>query len=285
MNEQTFTEKLIAQERILTLIALLFIIMIAWWYLLAGAGTGMNISATTTWQFPQQGSLPLFHQQWTLHYALLMLIMWWVMMIAMMLPSAAPMILLYARVYHQAKAKRQITSSRFTIPAFVGGYIIIWLGFSLGAIILQYYLEQLGLIHGMMMWITERHLSAGLLIIAGIYQFSPIKHTCLKQCRSPVEFLSRHWQQDNLGALKMGIHHGIYCLGCCWILMLLLFSGGIMNLVWIAGLAIIVLIEKLLPFGQVFSRLLGLHLCVFGLWMMLNHHPIKKLCYLEITEL
>jgi predicted metal-binding membrane protein len=269
MNEMTFTEKLIAQERVITLGALIFITMIAWWYLLAGAGTGMNISAMTTWQFPQQESLPLFHQQWTLHYAGLMLIMWWVMMIAMMLPSATPMILLYARVYRQAQTKQQINSSS-SIPAFVVGYLLIWLGFSLAAVLLQCLLEQLGLVHGMMMWISERHLSAGLLIIAGIYQFSPIKHACLKQCRSPVEFISRHWQQGNLGALKMGISHGTFCLGCCWILMLLLFAGGIMNLVWIAGLAIIVLAEKLLPIGQMISRLLGMLLCVSGLWIMIN---------------
>jgi predicted metal-binding membrane protein len=270
MNELTFTEKLITRERIVTLVALMLITMIAWWYLLTGAGTGMNISAMTTWQFPQQESLQPFHHQWTLHYALLMLLMWWVMMIAMMLPSATPMILLYARVYRQAQTKRQINSIIIPTPAFVAGYLFIWFGFSVAAVLLQHYLEQLGIVHGVMMWITERQLSAGLLIIAGIYQFSPIKHACLKQCRSPVEFISRYWQQGNLGAMNMGMHHGIFCLGCCWILMLLLFSGGIMNLVWIAGLAIIVLAEKCLPFGQRFSQLSGILLCVSGSWIMIH---------------
>ncbi|MEE9425169.1 MAG: DUF2182 domain-containing protein, partial [Methylococcales bacterium] len=207
MNEPTFTEKLITRERVLTLVALMLVTMIAWWYLLTGAGTGMNIPAMTIWQFPQQESVQPFHQQWTLHYALLMLIMWWVMMIAMMLPSATTIILLYARVYRQAQNKRQINSLIIPIPAFVAGYILIWLGFSIAAVLLQFCLEQLGLMHGMMMWITERHLSAGLLLIAGIYQFSPIKHACLKQCRSPVEFISRHWQQGHLGALNMGMRH------------------------------------------------------------------------------
>ena len=270
MNKLTFTEKLIVQESVLTLVALIFIISLAWWYLLAGAGTGMNIWAMSTWQFPPQASLQPFYQQWSFHYGLVMLVMWWVMMVAMMLPSATPMVLLYARVYRQAQTRQQITSSSIPIPAFVLGYMIIWLGFSIAAVLLQWMLEQFQLLHGMMMWITHRHLSAGFLIIAGIYQFAPIKHACLKQCRSPVEFISRHWQQGNIGAFNMGMHHGIFCLGCCWILMLLLFIGGIMNLVWIAGLAIIVLAEKQLHFGEIISRLIGILLCMSGLFIIVN---------------
>lgn len=270
MNELTFTEKLITQERILTLVALIVITLLAWWYLLTGAGTEMNIWAMTTWQFPPLESLQPYHQQWSFHYGLLMLIMWWVMMIAMMLPSATPMVLLFARVYRRAQAKQQINSSNIPVPAFVTGYLLIWLGFSLAAVLLQWMLEHFQVLHGMMMLITEQHLSAGFLIIAGIYQFTPIKYACLKQCRNPVEFISCHWQQGHVGALTMGMQHGLFCLGCCWILMLLLFSGGIMNLVWIAGLAIIVLVEKLLPFGQMFSQLLGILLCVSGLWIVIH---------------
>ncbi len=270
MSALTLAEKLICQQRNITLTALIIIILIAWYYVLAGAGTGMNIWAMTTWQFPPQTTLQSMPQQWTIHYSLLMLIMWWVMMIAMMLPSATPMVLLYARVYRQAQSKQQIKSSGIPIPAFIAGYLLIWLVFSFAAVFLQWILEQSKLMHGIMMWITEPYFSAGLLFVAGIYQFTPLKHTCLKQCRSPVEFISRHWQQGNIGALTMGIHHGIFCLGCCWALMLLLFFGGIMNLVWIAGLAIIVLAEKLLPFGGKFSQLTGILLCVSGLWVMLD---------------
>jgi predicted metal-binding membrane protein len=269
MSDLTFAEKLISHDRILTLTALIIIILIAWYYVLTGAGTGMNIWAMSTWQFPPPATQQSFPQQWTMHYSLLMLIMWWVMMIAMMLPSATPMVLLYARVYRQAQSKRQVKSSSIPIPAFIAGYLLIWLVFSFAAVFLQWIFEQSKLMHGMMMWITERHFSAGLLLIAGIYQFTPIKHACLKQCRSPVEFISRHWQQGNIGALTMGIHHGIFCLGCCWVLMLLLFFGGIMNLVWIAGLTIIVFVEKLLPFGEKFSQLIGILLCASGLWVML----------------
>ncbi len=267
---QTITEKLIVRERILTLIALIFIILLAWWYLLNGAGTEMNIWAMSTWQFPPHESLLQFQQQWTVHYGLLMLLMWWIMMIAMMLPSATPMVLLYARVYRQAQTKQQINSSTIPIPAFVTGYLIIWLSFSLLAVLIQWKLEQFQLLHGIMMWITDKYFSAGLLIIAGIYQFLPIKQTCLKQCRNPVAFISRHWQQGHSGALNMGMHHGMFCLGCCWMLMLLLFFGGIMNLVWIAGLAIIVLVEKLLPFGEKFSQLIGMLLCISGFWVIIN---------------
>jgi predicted metal-binding membrane protein len=177
-----------------------------------------------------------------------MLFMWWVMMIAMMLPSAAPVILLYARVVGQVPGAVTPTM------AFAAGYLVCWLGFSVLATALQFALERSGVVDGMMMWSTERWLTVGLLVSAGLYQLSPLKTACLAQCRSPAEFLTRHRRPGRLGAFHMGLVHGAYCLGCCWALMLLLFAAGIMNLVWIAGLSIVVLLEKLAPFGAALTK-------------------------------
>jgi predicted metal-binding membrane protein len=118
-----------------------------------------------------------------------------------------------------------------------------------------------------MMWSANRWLSAGLLIAAGIYQLTPLKRVCLSHCRSPVHYLSAHWRQGHFGALRMGITHGTYCLGCCWLLMALLFVGGAMNLLWIAGLSVVVLTEKLVPAGLWIGRALGLLLLAAGTYV------------------
>jgi predicted metal-binding membrane protein len=217
---------------------------VSWSYLLRGAGTGMDVPAMATWQFPPFGSSSS-QGQWAGSYWLLMLAMWWVMMIAMMLPSAAPMVLLYGRVHH-----RHGQDSRSNPVVFVVGYLSSWLAFSLLATSLQWTLERSGLLDSMLMWSTNRTLSALLLMLAGFYQFTGLKNHCLIHCRSPGEWLSSHWQSGPAGALRMGAHHGLYCVGCCWGLMLMLFVGGIMNLVWIGGLAVLVLLEKLLPGGE-----------------------------------
>jgi len=122
------------------------------------------------------------------------------------------------------------------------------------------------------MWSTNSVLSGCFLIAAGVYQLSPLKNACLKQCRSPAEFISRRWRESRSGAARMGLEHGLYCIGCCWHLMALLFTGGIMNLVWIAGLAIFVLIEKLAPIGNSFGRALGLLMIAAGGYLLLNEY-------------
>ena len=192
-----------------------------------------------------------------------MLGMWWVMMIAMMVPSAAPMILLHARVARHGQERGGVPG-RASTAAFVAGYLACWLGFSAIATLLQFGLERFGLLDGMMMWPTERWLTAGLLIGAGLYQLSRLKTVCLTQCRSPAEFLARHWRPGRFGAFRLGVRHGAYCLGCCWALMLLLFAAGIMNLLWIAGLSILVLLEKLAPFGAALTKPLAVLLLFAG---------------------
>ncbi|KAB2940794.1 MAG: DUF2182 domain-containing protein [Hyphomicrobium sp.] len=240
-------ELLLRRERAIIWGALAVLTGLAWLWVLVGSGTGMSTLAMTTWQFPPPRPALMMQGDWSPAYWLTMLAMWWVMMIAMMVPSAAPTILLYARVVRHGNSMDE--GALVPTADFGAGYLVAWLGFSALATALQFALERSGLIDGMMMWSTERWLTAGLLIAAGLYQLSPLKMACLAQCRSPAEFLSRHWRRGRSGAFRLGVLHGAYCLGCCWALMLLLFAAGIMNLVWIAGLAVLVLLEKLAPFG------------------------------------
>ncbi|MFQ5971742.1 MAG: DUF2182 domain-containing protein, partial [Alphaproteobacteria bacterium] len=190
----------------------------------------------------------------------LMFFMWWIMMIAMMLPGAAPMILLYALVN-----RRQRRRGAPFVPTgvFALGYVLAWAAFSVGAAGLQWGLERTGLLSSMMAS-TSVAFGGMLLIGAGIYQLSPLKQACLRHCRAPVDFLSRRWRKGRLGALGMGIEHGAFCLGCCWVLMGLLFLGGVMNLYWIIGLAVFVLLEKTLPAGHRLGAATGLGLVAWG---------------------
>ena len=144
------------------------------------------------------------------------------------------------------------------------GYLLVWLGFAAAAATLHWALERAGLVSAMMMGSQSRLLSGAVLITAGLYQLSPLKNICLAHCRTPTSFLSRHWRPRALGALRLGAMHGAYCVGCCWLLMALLFVGGVMNLTWIAALAILVLIEKVLPPGQWVGRGVGIALIVWG---------------------
>ncbi|MFY0611557.1 MAG: DUF2182 domain-containing protein [Hyphomicrobiaceae bacterium] len=263
MQNATVAESILRRDRWITIVGLCTVTVGAWAYILAGAGTGMNVWAMTTWSFPP----PFKHHimaQWTAVYWVIMLGMWWIMMIAMMIPSATPMILLYARVSRHSIRKGRMAGHIIPTAAFLSGYLLAWLFFSAVATALQWTLEQLGLLHGMFMWSNNLILSGALLVVAGFYQLSKFKTVCLEHCRSPAEYLSRHWHDGRWGALRMGGSHGAYCLGCCWALMALLFVGGAMNLVWIAGLAMYVLIEKLAPFGERIAQAIGAGMIVVG---------------------
>jgi predicted metal-binding membrane protein len=267
MTQATLTERIVRREQIIIALGLAIITALAWYYLFIGAGTGMSTIAMTTWQFPPPRPDVAIADSWSAAYWVTMLLMWWVMMIAMMVPSAAPMILLYGRVYRHGQARGQIPGAIVPTAFFAGGYLACWLGFSVLATALQFALERLGHIDGMMMWSTNRWLTTGLLVVAGLYQLSPFKAACLQHCRSPANFLTRHWFPGWLGAFRLGLVHGTFCLGCCWALMLLLFAAGIMNLVWIAGLAIIVLLEKLAPSGASLAPLTAGLLVAAGLYV------------------
>jgi predicted metal-binding membrane protein len=264
-------ESLLGRDRLVILIGLGTIVLLSWAYLLAGSGTGMSVRAMSTWRFPPDwGSAFMPASPWDAGYWLLMLLMWWVMMTAMMTPSAAPVILLYARVARQPRSKGESAPIMVPTASFATGYLAAWFAFSLAATVAQWLLERAGLMSQMLMWSTTARLSAALLVAAGAYQLSPLKNACLAQCRSPVAFITRHWRKGPWGALRMGAIHGAICVGCCGGLMVLLFAGGLMNLLWIAGLAVIVLVEKLLPGGRLVARLAGLALVAWGAWLLVG---------------
>ncbi|NRG18375.1 DUF2182 domain-containing protein [Rhizobiales bacterium] len=263
----TAAERMIRRERWIILAGLVLITLLSWIYVLSGAGTGMGTRAMSTFTFPPPERMGMV-LDWSFSYALIMLMMWWVMMIAMMTPSAAPLILLYGTAYRHEQRKGRLGAAAAPTFSFLAGYLLAWLGFSAVATFLQWTLEQLGLLHSMMMWSTNRQLSAALLIAAGLYQLSPLKHACLAHCRSPAAFLAEHYRPGASGALRMGLLHGAYCLGCCWVIMALLFAGGIMNVVWIAGLAVFVLLEKVLPWSIAFTRVSAAIFLALGLWLL-----------------
>jgi len=197
---------------------------------------------------------------WTWTDAGLMFLMWTVMMVGMMVPSAAPMTLLYGAVARKAAAQG---SPLAPTAVFVAGYLSMWALFSAAATAAQWGLERAALLSPAMV-ATSPALGAALLIAAGIYQLTPLKRACLRHCRSPAHFLSGHWRDGTAGAFGMGLEHGAYCLGCCWVLMGLLFVGGVMNLLWIAAIALFVLVEKLVPHGAGGGRLAGIAMIAAG---------------------
>lgn len=265
-RETTVIEVVLRRERLLVLAGLLLITALAWWWVLIGAGTGMSALDMTTWRFPPPLHVAIV-ERWTLDYALVMFFMWWIMMIAMMIPSASPMILLYARAYRHEQRQGKLPAGVVPSFIFVLGYILSWAAFSGIAVGLQWGLERVGLMHQMMMWSISPIFTAALLIAAGLYQLTPLKTVCLAHCRSPAQYLAQHFRPGAVGAFRLGWKHGTYCLGCCWFLMALLFAGGIMNLVWIAGLAVYVLIEKVAPCGQLIARIAGAAMVLIGLWV------------------
>lgn len=192
-------------------------------------------------------------------YALMLFIMWWTMMMAMMLPSAVPAILTYGGV----ASKLSVPFSGASIFAFAGGYAAVWSLFSLGATLLQLTTDDVFRLTGMMA-VTNRILGSLLLIAAGLYQLTPFKQSCLRKCQMPLMYLARHWQKGLNGAFRMGFGHGLYCVGCCFVLMGLLFYGGVMELSWIIGLAIFVAAEKMLPVRGWLSRVSGVALLGWG---------------------
>jgi predicted metal-binding membrane protein len=199
-------------------------------------------------------------QPWTATEFGLRLAMWAVMMVAMMVPTAAPMTLMYAAVARKAAAQHSPLAPTFV---FVTGYVTMWTIFSVVATIAQHALDRAALLSPTMVS-TSARFGAALLIAAGIYQLTPLKNACLENCRAPAHFMSRYWRAGGLGAFRMGLRLGVYCVGCCWILMALLFVGGVMNLLWIAVIAIFVLLEKTIPFGDVGGKVIGATMILVG---------------------
>jgi predicted metal-binding membrane protein len=194
-------------------------------------------------------------------------IMWLVMMVAMMLPSAAPMILLYGKLARSARDRGAVFASTTVFASF---YLAVWAGFSAVAALIQCALVRRGAISDMGLAFGDQRIAGALLIAAGLYQLTPLKYTCLEKCRSPVSFLMRQWRPGLAGAARLGLTHGLYCLGCCAMLMALLFVFGVMNLAWVACLAVVVLIEKVVPQGERFGWFIGVSALVLGTAMVLG---------------
>jgi predicted metal-binding membrane protein len=187
--------------------------------------------------------------------------MWAVMMTGMMLPGAAPTVLFYAALVRKGAERDAVYPA---VWIFTGGYLAAWAAFSLGAAALQAALEEAMLVTPVIASASSG-LSAGVLIAAGVYQWLPLKEVCLSKCRHPLEFFTMRWRAGTLGAFRMGLEHGIYCVGCCWMLMLLLFVAGVMNLLWVAFIAVFVFVEKLAPAQRYVSGAAGITLISTGL--------------------
>ena len=241
-------EVIVRRDRVTVITALVAIIALSWAYLFAGAGMGMSgLQMTRMSQLELAGEMPgmamMTPATWSPGYAFLMFCMWWVMMVAMMLPSAAPMIIVFATVNRK---QRESGHSHVATGVFAFGYLAAWAGFSLVAVSLQWAFERAGILSPTL--VSSNAIFGGVLLLAaGIYQLTPIKQACLRHCRSPQAFIGRHWRPGTAGALRMGLLHGAFCIGCCSFMMGLMFIGGLMNLYWVGGLALFVLFEKTVP--------------------------------------
>jgi len=243
------TSKL-GQNGALIITALAIVVALAWVYLLLGAQMGVQM-------MEGDGQTMAMPSPWSLGHAAIVFIMWAVMMVAMMLPSAAKTILLTTKLNDP---QRSLITSRRT-GEFVAGYLAVWLALSLLATGTQWALEEAGMLSATMLP-TDNVLAGSLLVYAGAYQWSPLKQACLTHCITPQDFLDRHWRRD--GPLLTGLRHGLLCLGCCWMLMALLFVGGLVNLVCIAVIAVTILVEKTLPRSIGTSSLIGTALIAGG---------------------
>lgn len=238
------------RDRLVVASSLVGVTALAWLYLWHQAAT-MDSETGMAMTMPSMGP-----GAFVLTFA-----MWVVMMAGMMLPSAAPTILMYgAMVRKRGEGDRVLPAAWI----FVAGYLLMWTGFSLGATLLQAALERAALLDDMMTS-ASRGMNGAVLLAAGVYQWTPLKDACLGKCRNPIQFFMTHWRPGAAGALRMGVANGAYCVGCCWVLMLLLFAVGVMNLAWVAIITAFVFIEKLLPAGRLTSRLSGSGLIAVGL--------------------
>jgi predicted metal-binding membrane protein len=263
-------ETVLRRDRAIVIACLAVLSACAWLYILHLIHTmgmdGMEMSDVRMDANPFGAAMIPALQPWTTVEFVLAFIMWSVMMIGMMTLSAAPMILLYARVgRHAAVRGRPFAASGW----FAGGYLLAWVGFSLFATTVQWAVERLALLTPMMA-ASSGVLGGSILIVAGVYQWTPLKDACLTQCQTPMAFVQRHggFRSDARGALALGLRHGLYCIGCCWALMALLFVGGVMNVLWIAAITIFVLVEKIIPANGIISRVAGAALVAGGVWML-----------------
>jgi predicted metal-binding membrane protein len=255
----TILESALGRERMPAVVLLILLPLVAWvWIVVMARDMYGPMTGASAW---------MMTAVWDIRHLALLWAMWAVMMAAMMLPSASPMLLLYGGVARRSAAGASAASRQ--IYAFAAGYLAVWALFSLGATALQRLLAMF-LFASSMMEVTSPAVGAALLLIAGVYQLTPVKQACLRTCQSPLGFLASRWRIGLTGAFRMGVEHGALCVGCCWALMLLLFAGGVMNLFVIAALTALVAFEKLTPFGAASTRISGLLLIAAALWLLVS---------------
>ncbi len=259
------------RDRAVVAVCLLVIILVSWAYMLWLAADmemgGMDMTGFRMIPAGRGLMMPLTAPWQPIEFAFVFL-MWAAMMVGMMTPTAAPLILIYARVGRQAAAQQQ----PFAASAwFAGGYLLMWIVFSLIATFAQWIVERAGGLDTAMAATTST-VGGVTLIAAGLYQWSPVKDACLRQCQSPLQFIQQHggFRSDARGSLALGVRHGAYCVGCCWALMALLFVVGIMNVLWIALIMIFVLAEKIVPAGRLIARTAGSAFLIAGVWLVVR---------------
>ncbi len=246
-------------QRATSFLALVVIGLIAWWFLVESEaamadmrGDGLLMDLMWRMMAPQEASA----------YLVAAAVMWVVMMVAMMIPAALPMAAIYS-------ALPQVQTIRLATPSFVAGYLAVWCAFGLLAAALQWWLHAGGWLRGDAI-ATEGAATGGILLAAGLYQLTPLKLACLAHCRSPVSFFMEHWRDGRAGAFRMGFRHGLFCMGCCWVLMLLMFAGGTMSVLTMALLSVFIVAERLLPGGGWMARIPGLALIAAGTLFILG---------------
>jgi len=256
------------RDRIAVILALTLLTALAWSYLLwlsaDMAMGGMDMGDIR--MIPSgMGLMVPAHTPWRALEFAFVFAMWTVMMVGMMTPSATPMILMYARLGRQTEARGRPLAATVW---FTAGYILVWVAFALLATLVQWALERTALLDSWMA--STSNVLAGLVFVAaGSYQWTRLKDVCLAQCQMPFAFLMRHggFRRDAPGSLVLGLRHGAYCVGCCWVLMTLLLVGGVMNVLWIALLALLIILEKVTSFGRPIAHLAGIVLVVAGAWL------------------
>jgi predicted metal-binding membrane protein len=245
------------RERFLISTCLILVTALAWGYLVH---LDRQMSSSMEYDTMMREMGMATDVPWTAVDVFFTFAMWAVMMVGMMAGSAAPVLLLFG----SARRARAAQGVPLAVFLFGGGYLLLWVGFSVCAALVQWALHDAAMLSPMMAASSPR-LAGAILIGAGLYQLTPIKGACLTHCRSPLSFLMIHWRDGNAGAFQMGVRHGAYCLGCCWALMSVLFVVGVMNLVWVAALTAFVLVEKIGPAGALVARVAGAAMIVFGL--------------------
>ena len=275
MTNNPIAEAVFKRDRMIVTIGLSAVVFVAALYTINTAQSydrvldlilSICVGGNQTWTYTDLMNNPMFEHTGHIHNGFLSLFgMWTVMQVAMMSPTAVPMILMHVKVQ---RSRHPAKTPYLQTVLFFLGYIIIWTGFSAAIARIQLYLQSTSLLTPQMAFVSP-WLAGGSLIAAGLFQFSKLKEVCLNGCRSPVTYFMTEWREGDFGALMMGLKHGLHCMGCCWVLMALLFVAGVMNLLWMAVITVFVLLEKVFPSGKTFGQIGGAVMIVWGVVLMI----------------